>query len=177
MFPVYEWYKRKLSATVCFVLRTQWHHHVVTSLHARACSFLLFGLWGCFKVNVEKIRKCLKWLEFGVVIKRNTVCFYLNTTYSSYFHCMKWTAMQVSITVGRGPRVGQCSTPIWSHDSDNDFIFFFFYFKTISTEFVDCWVFFNSNLLPKFCSSQNINTIFSISSEWARVKLNLIYEV
>lgn len=37
------------------------HHHVVTSLHARACSFLLFGLWGCFEVNVEKIMKCLKW--------------------------------------------------------------------------------------------------------------------
>lgn len=30
--------KRKLSATVCFILRTKWHHHVVTSLHARACS-------------------------------------------------------------------------------------------------------------------------------------------
>lgn len=57
---VYEWYKKKLSATVCFILRTQWHHHVVTSLHARACSFLLFGLWGCFEVNVEKIMKCLK---------------------------------------------------------------------------------------------------------------------
>lgn len=36
--------KNKLSATVCFILGTQWHHHVVTSLHARACSFLLFGL-------------------------------------------------------------------------------------------------------------------------------------
>lgn len=54
---------KRNSTTVCFILRTQWHHHIVTSLHARACSFLLFGLWGCFEVNVEKIRKCLKILS------------------------------------------------------------------------------------------------------------------
>lgn len=58
---------KKETATVCFILRTEWHHHVVTSLHARACSFLLFGLWGCFEVNVEKIMKCLKLTCCGLV--------------------------------------------------------------------------------------------------------------
>lgn len=60
-------YNKRNSATVCFILRTEWHHHVVTSLHARACSFLLFGLWGCFEVNVEKIMKCLKWTCCGLI--------------------------------------------------------------------------------------------------------------